>query len=182
MSEESLLKRFPNLSHSAWDIYSARKGRCNCAGFVIGFEANEMWPVEDEYSSYYWPEHLTKELSVPNFQLAYQSFGFSVCGDGSFDDSVIKIAIYKYADQTPSHVAWQHASQQHWHSKIGYEEDIIHELDALNGPRKAYGTPACFMQTSIERFRSLWHQHAASRAPRNGDKIAACEQELGLNP
>jgi hypothetical protein len=182
MSEESLLKRFPNLISSPWHIYSARSGRCNCAGFVIGFEANEMWPVEEPYSSCYWPEHLSKELSVPNFQKAYESFEFTVCDNGSFDDSIVKIVIYKYANEEPSHVAWQHGTKRHWHSKIGSEEDIIHELEALSGPKRAYGTPALFMQIPLEGFRKLWHRHATSRSPRNDYQIAQCELELGLNP
>ncbi len=181
MSEESLLKRFPKLNDSAWAIYSARRGRCNCAGFAIGFESNEMWPADDDYSTAFWPEHLPTDLNMTNFQRAYESFGFAVCDDGDFEDQVVKIAIYQYSNGEPSHVAWQHSSQRHWHSKIGADEDIIHELDALSGPKRAYGVPVLFMQVTLERYRELWREFRHSRAPRDGLKIAECEIELGLN-
>jgi hypothetical protein len=118
---------------------------------------------------------------MDNFRQAYEHFGFTVCTDGSFDDSVIKIAIYQYADNKPSHVAWQHASQKHWHSKIGSEEDIIHELEALCGIKRAYGKPALFMQISLPDFRKLWHTYEPSRVPRTDYALALCERELGLN-
>lgn len=142
-----------------------------------------MWPVDDDDSPTFWPAHLPKTESLKNFQDAYQSYGFTLCDSASFDDQeVVKIAIYRYLTGKPSHVAWQHARQKHWHSKIGSEEDIIHELDALNGPKPAYGAPALFMQISLDGFRKLWHEFAVSRRPRNGTPIAECERDLELNP
>jgi hypothetical protein len=92
------------------------------------------WPDLEEVA--YWPEGITREETVDAFVQAYRSLGYEPCKDARLEHGVEKIAIYAVSGQ-PTHVARQLANGM-WSSKLGPQEDIEHDYNALEGP--AYGS------------------------------------------
>lgn len=167
MSREELERQFPNLVGSNWEPRSKSTYRYNCAAYAIGFEARAMWP--ESRGPYAW--NTAKTLALKSFRLEFEEYGFVVCSDGSFENGFIKIAVYTDDDRTPTHVARQDPDSKMWLSKCGDGEDIIHELDALNGPEPAYGEPALFMKIARDVFKGIY---ASFKKSRQHDESSEC--------
>jgi len=96
---------------------------------------------------HYWPPGVDRSYFVPAFIEAYATIGYKVCADGSLDPSCEKIVLYTNDFGGVEHVARQ-LSDGRWTSKIGNEEDIIHENpQSLKG---GYGEPTVFMQRPLK--------------------------------
>jgi hypothetical protein len=116
----------------------------NCIGFAAGRSDVVWWP--DEYpdpQSDYWPQGILREESVPAFVELFQSLGYELCSDGDLEARFEKVAIYALG-QKPTHAARQLTTGA-WTSKLGVEEDIVHEKpESLDGP--CYGSVVQFLR------------------------------------
>lgn len=146
---------FPHLG--VWECHSPRTPvggphpRCNCWAFAAG-ENTRRWEP-DPSNQYYWPSN-TREYTVPAFIDAYRTRGYEPCVDDLLNSSYEKIAIYANAGGTVTHAARQ-LSDGRWISKLGDEEDIIHETpESLNSA--VYGHPVLFMKRDLPRSPHGW--------------------------
>jgi hypothetical protein len=133
--------QFPYLGN--WTQSSKRCPRYNCAAFAAGDESQKWDPFPP--GVHYWPLDVPRSYSLTAFIEAYNAIRYSVCEDGSLDLFYEKIAIYMNEYGGVVHVARQLLSGQ-WTSKMGNEEDIIHESPESLGV--GYGEPRCFMRRS----------------------------------
>jgi hypothetical protein len=136
-------QHFPNLGR--WLKTSERDPDYNCAAFAAG-EQQQRW---DPFPPgvYYWPSGVNRSYQIADFIEAYKTRGYSVCADGSLKTDREKIVIYTNQYGSVEHVARQ-LSDGRWTSKIGDEEDIVHETpESLS---VGYGTPTLYMQRHRE--------------------------------
>ncbi len=160
MPREDLERDFPRLVGTNYEPKSKHTIVYNCASFAIGFEGNYMWPIS--HGPYAWKGE--RVLSLKNVRLEFEGYGFQSCGNNdSFEDGVIKIAIYTDDDGLPTHIARQNPEHKMWVSKCGDKEDIIHELEALNGSEPAYGRASLFMRIDAKAFDALHEDFADTR-------------------
>ena len=138
---------FPNLQAGAWQVTSPPDNRYNCIAFAVGRTDVYWWPDEYPDPNFdYWPPGILREESIAAFVQLFESLAYEVCADGTLEPGFVKIAIYALQD-TPTHAARQLDTGQ-WTSKLGVEEDIVHEkLEALAGP--CYGSAVQFMRRLI---------------------------------
>jgi hypothetical protein len=146
--------KFPHLG--VWEFHSprtppgGRHPRYNCWAFAAG-ENTRRWEP-DPGNQYYWPSSM-REYTVPAFIDAYRSHGYELCADGFLDHSCLKIAIYATVDGVVKHAARQLPNGR-WTSKLGDEEDIIHEApESLSSTD--YGQPVCFMKMELPTARGI---------------------------
>jgi hypothetical protein len=140
---------FPHLGN--WIESSKRCPRYNCAAFAAEDESQKWDPFPP--GAHYWPPRVPRSYFLSAFIEAYATIGYEPCGDGSLDSSNEKIVIYTNEYGGVEHVARQLADGK-WTSKIGDQEDIIHENpDSL---RVGYGEPRCFLQRSRTRSERCW--------------------------
>jgi hypothetical protein len=117
----------------------------NCFAFAVGEKRRWWWPEAHGY----WPPQCERKATVHSLLCALATKGFSECEDGSFEAGLEKVAIYANGDEA-THVALQFVSRNgKWRSKIGYNVDIEHDLDQLNGP--VYGVPVKFVSRATSR-------------------------------
>ena len=137
---------FPNLGNT-WACHSPRtppRGQItpyNCHAFAAG-DTDRRWEP-DPSGQEYWPPGATRNYSLAAFVEAYQTIGYTVCTDGLLEDGHEKISLYVGARGIVEHTARQLADGR-WTSKLGYEEDIIHDTpESLSSA--TYGAPVCYM-------------------------------------
>lgn len=76
---------------------------------------------------------------------AYQTLGFMTCDSAELEAEFEKIALYVDDEGIPVHAAKQ-LSTGKWSSKLGWLEDIEHELEGLTGER--YGNVGQILRRS----------------------------------
>jgi hypothetical protein len=148
---------FPQLGiyedHSPTTYPGGPHPRYNCWAFAAG-ENQKRWEP-DPSNQYYWPPTAPREYSVPAFMAAYQTKGYEHCANGSLERSAEKIAIYATQDGRVQHAARQ-LSDGRWISKLGDEEDIIHQTpESLSST--VYGNPVQFMKRAVISQGSALH-------------------------
>ncbi|MBI3822407.1 MAG: hypothetical protein HY289_06975 [Planctomycetes bacterium] len=135
---------FPDLDKYSWAKTSDPDPKYNCIGFAAGRTDVFWWP--DDYpdaDSDYWPRGIAREETVAAFVQLFQSLGYEICSDGSLEVGYEKVAIYALGE-APTHAARQLSTGQ-WTSKLGPEEDIVHEnTESIAGP--CYGSVIQFMK------------------------------------
>ena len=131
-----LESRCPNLSSDEYQITSPEATNYNC--FAWAAEEDDFWwtPTGDPEDSV-WPDGVPRELTLEAFIQAYGTIGYFPCDNSEVEPGFQKIAIYAKEDSVndagqPTHAARQLPNGR-WTSKIGYFEDIEHELNALRG-------------------------------------------------
>lgn len=126
---------WPNLSKTKYTITSPHTRKYNCLAWAA-HEDDRWWsPVPEDDG--YWPVGVPREVTLQAFIKVYQTCGYEVCDEETVEPGFEKIAIYAKSDGTPTHVARQLENGM-WTSKLGYYEDIDHELEGLVG--ELYGT------------------------------------------
>jgi hypothetical protein len=86
-------------------------------------------------------------------------FGYEACLTGDYENGVHKVAIF-VSGGLPVHIAFQHGARGGiWMSKMGYEIDMEHSLDAVDSegcdPRfEGYGKPEKFMRKVVNNQRA----------------------------
>jgi|SRR5713101_4102382 len=119
----------------------------NCIAWAATGSADApwWWPIP---ASYYWPDGVSREVTIPAFLAAFATLGFVECDNGKLDSSFEKIALYgnrvPWGTIEPTHAARQLPDGK-WTSKLGVLEDITHNKDAdVNGP--IYGGVVHYMK------------------------------------
>ena len=152
MPLRELYQIFPNLAGTQPHITSPIDWDYNCVAWVVGDNTRWYEPFGDVLLSasppYYWPEGIPgrpNDKSYATYIGLFESYGFRAADNELVEPGYTKIAIYVKDDEF-RHVARQTADGR-WSSKIGKQEDIIHELRALeSGGPYGYGTATIFMK------------------------------------
>jgi len=138
---------FPNLDDDNYIHTSQPTPDYNCIAWAA--TVNDKWWQPDPYYAYYWPEGVPREYTLAAYEAAYQTVGFEVCENGTYESGYEKIVIYVDSSNVPQHAA-RLLNETHWTSKLGVSEDISHTTpEVLEG--QTYGTPKVFMKRELQR-------------------------------
>ncbi len=136
---------FPGLQSVRWQLTSDEDPRYNCHAYALG-ETQIFIDPNPELAAYpgiYWPRRVQRAPTLEAFTDLYGAEGYVECVDGSLEPGFEKLAIYVSTDGV-EHTARQMLNGS-WSSKIGYDEDIMHETPAaLEGT--TYGRVARYMK------------------------------------
>jgi hypothetical protein len=136
--------KWPNLSLSYYRVTSPKSQEYNCFAWAAGEDDRWWQPIPGD--RFYWPDGVPQEETVEAYIQAYQTLGYEIGNDDRLEPEYQKIAIYVNASGIPTHAARQLPNGQ-WTSKLGWLEDIEHELDGLEGDR--YGVVSQILKRSI---------------------------------
>jgi hypothetical protein len=115
--------------------------RYNCWAFAAG-ENSKRWEPGPS-GQYYWPPGIARNYGVAAFSSAFGTLGYRPCADGVLIPDCEKIVLYASALGLVTHAVRQ-IPDGRWISKLGDEEDIIHQSpDFLISA--CYGRPVLFM-------------------------------------
>jgi hypothetical protein len=137
--------RWPNLASTNYQVTSPKSQEYNC--FAWAAEDVERWwqPIPGE--EFYWTDGVPNEETLDAYIKAYQTLGYQPCDNEQLEIGYQKIAIYIDTKGTPTHAARQLSSGR-WTSKLGWFEDIEHELYGLTGER--YGVVGQILKRLME--------------------------------
>jgi hypothetical protein len=124
--------KWPNLSSTDYRVTSAKSQEYNCFAWAAGEDDRWWQPVPGE--QFYWPEGALLEETLAAYIQAYQTLGYEICDADLLETGYQKIALYIDPRGIPTHAARQLPNGK-WTSKLGWLEDIEHELDGLVGDR-----------------------------------------------
>src|SRR5579862_3984018 len=136
---------FPGLRTTPFRITSAAARKYNCIGWAANDDNNWWWPKGDA-PTIYWPSGVARELTLNAFAAVFVLFGYTVGGDDSLETGFEKVALFADPNDVPTHASRQLQSGR-WTSKLGYAEDIEHDLRALEG--EVYGTVALILKRPL---------------------------------
>ena len=136
-----LMTIFPGLRNNIFDITSPPDKKYNCIAWAAEDTNNFWWPERGGY----WPRESPRIVTLDAFVAAFETLGYTVCGNELYEEGLVKIAIFVRDEGSPTHAARQLPNGR-WTSKCGRYKDIKHELIALCGPKPAYGNIACYMK------------------------------------
>jgi len=142
---ERLQAAFPGLGTTSFQITSPPDFNYNCIAWAAGVVSDWWWPIGDARETY-WPEGPERQITLDAFIAAFQTLGYAACGNDSLEAGFEKIAIFTDPNRKPTHAARQLPNGR-WTSKLGYSEDIEHELRALEGA--IYGSVVLFMRKPL---------------------------------
>jgi hypothetical protein len=141
---------FPELALGGYSVTSARSRRYNCIAWAAGDSDKWWWPgpnLEEEY----WPATVERVETLNAFRAVFVSLGYTDCEGDELEPGFEKIALFATDKKAPTHGARQLLGGR-WTSKIGYLEDIEHDLRDLEGT--AYGMVVLVMKRPIENASS----------------------------
>jgi hypothetical protein len=117
----------------------------NCIAWAAGVDTEWWWPLKQ--AGYEWPgmrHEIPGQETIENFISAFESRGFTCCGNGKYENGFEKVALYVDGNQHPTHAA-RLLPTGVWTSKLGDDEDIEHKtLKCLEG--KQYGRVCVYMR------------------------------------
>jgi hypothetical protein len=90
---------------------------------------NWWWPDAAQQDT--WPVGIAREATLAAFQDAFSSLGYAICDSEELEVGFERIALFALAG-APKHAARQLPTGR-WTSKIGFLEDIEHDLRDLEG-------------------------------------------------
>lgn len=131
---------FPQFNKQNHNVTSDDDAKYNCIAFAAGFTDRRMWPIF--HPDFWWPRNVPCVETVSAFVTLFESHGYVICSDGSYEIGKEKIGIWTKKDGTPTHAARQ-LSNTKWASKLGRWYDIEHQRDAVSDGE--YGSPHTFM-------------------------------------
>lgn len=118
----------PGLTDQTCQITSPTGNLYNCIAWAAGDVTRWWWPIPLRGINY-WPSGITREESLHAFVAAFGTRGFVPCNDGSLENNTEKVALF--AKQVGARIIPTHAARQlesgKWTSKMGPQEDIIHD-------------------------------------------------------
>jgi hypothetical protein len=135
--------KWPNLSHTDYQVTSLKSQEYNC--FSWAAEDTDRWWQPIPGDQFYWPDGVPQKETLEAYIQAYRTLGYEPCNDEKLESGYQKIAIYVASNRIPTHAARQLANGK-WTSKLGWLEDIEHELDGLIGDR--YGVVGQILKRS----------------------------------
>jgi hypothetical protein len=133
---------FPGLRTTLFDVTSPATREYNCIAWAAGDAARWWWPDPDPDAAVYWPSFVPLEETLNAFVAAFATLGYVPCSGEHVENGFEKVALF-VADGAPTHAARQRANGR-WTSKLGFQEDIEHDLHALSGDE--YGTVALLLK------------------------------------
>jgi hypothetical protein len=167
-----LLNRvFSNLATARWSFNSPKDTGYQCIAWAACQTKRIWWPWD--HPNYYWPPGFAKlpifsSVPVAHFAEMFEKrFGYQKCDESAYEIGYQKVAIYANATGV-THMARQHFFGNRWLSKLGEEEDIIHEKTSdiegsVNPMANTYGVASYYMRrswlTALRTgciFRCLW--------------------------
>lgn len=125
ISTHDLEMTFPNLKQEGYKLTSPFDISYNCIAWSTG--ANDLWWWPE---GYYWPDNLSRAVTVEAFVALYNSLGYEECDTDTMEVGYEKIALYANKNNEPTHAARQ-LSTGKWTSKLGRAEDIEHTLNGI---------------------------------------------------
>jgi hypothetical protein len=128
-------QNFPKLASSPHKVTSPKTAAYNCIAWAAADTSRWWWP--DPFFQYYWPPLAKREETLAVFITVFKSLGYLEMNIDPTSPGE-KVALYALGG-SPTHAARQLPSGR-WTSKLGPEEDIEHELTAIEGP--TYGSVA----------------------------------------
>lgn len=139
---------FTNAAGKLCDKKSPKSDKYNCIAFAMGDVDRWWWPTKKPTAGVFWPLRGAghREPFVSNFMNMLQHQGFALCPSGAYEVGFEKVAMYAKPFDQVTHLA-RLLSDGTWHSKLGPDEDVIHELEALEGTK--YGKVVGFYRKSI---------------------------------
>ena len=138
-----LLTLFPGLRTTPFRVTSPAAHKYNCIAWAANDASDWWWP---EGKDAVWPDSATREKTLSAFTAAFLTIGYLVAGDESLEPGFEKIALFADSAGVPTHAARQFPSGA-WTSKLGYAEDIEHELHALEGDN--YGVVSLILRRPL---------------------------------
>ena len=124
--------RYPNLALTEYAVTSPKSQEYNCFAWVAGDQERWWQPTpEDEF---YWVPGVPMEETLSAYIQAYQTLGYAICDNAVLETGYEKIALYVNDEGIPTHAAKQLLTGK-WSSKLGWLEDIEHELEGLVGEK-----------------------------------------------
>src|SRR5579863_9394501 len=126
----ALYPHFTHLPNANWSIKSPFDTSYQCIAWAACRTDRQWWPWN--HPSFYWPPGFRKypvgsAVPVADFMAVFQQkFGYQACNSPNFEIGYQKIAIYEDALGT-THMARQRFLGSGWLSKLGFNEDIVHE-------------------------------------------------------
>jgi hypothetical protein len=142
--KNAIEKAFPKLAGTQWQISSNQDPKYNCIAFAAG-KTNKPWWPDPRFQSH-WPG-TKRSAEIDNFVSVFQSeLGYERCIDGTLEDGYEKICLYEKSSKG-THMARQLGSGS-WTSKLGPEEDIIHEVPE-HLENEQYGKASIFLRRKI---------------------------------
>ncbi len=140
---QHLESRFPKLKDTDYQVDSPQDKTYNCIAWSVGEKQRSWWPNPHPFANCYWPDEAPEQATMYAFKEAYRSLGYEVCDSEELEEGYQKVAIYADQHGNPKHAARQ-TEDGKWASKCGDFEDILHELEGLEGD--AYGSVSCVMK------------------------------------
>jgi hypothetical protein len=137
---QRLVKIFPGLSQSPFELTSEPTPSYNCIAWAAGVNDQFWWP-----GATMWPKNAKKKVTREAFVQAFATRGFAPCEHPDPEEGFEKIALYE-RDGEPTHAARQ-LPDGRWSSKLGQAHDIAHSIEALNGDQ--YGEPVLYLKRPI---------------------------------
>lgn len=103
-------------------------------------------PLDPDNDAVYWPAGVAREETLPAFVAAFATLGYASTADETYEPGFEKIALFANAG-FPTHAARQ-LPEGRWASKLGFLEDIEHDLQDLAGTE--YGEVIQFFKRRLE--------------------------------
>lgn len=135
-----------NYPHLLWEGFketSSEDSAYNCIAWAVASDTERWWWPPGGNGSY-WPEGISKDVSVAAFIEAFALAGFEECLDATPEDGYEKLALYTN-DGQPSHAARQLPSGK-WTHKIGQNVDIETTLKGVEDSLTRYGRAVKFFR------------------------------------
>ncbi|HYV35445.1 MAG TPA: hypothetical protein VE988_07065, partial [Gemmataceae bacterium] len=127
---------FPGLQNSSFRVSSPATRAYNCIGWAAGDAKHWWWPdVDPDNDTIYWPPGIAMEETLDAFVAAFATLGYVPCFGADFEPGFEKVALFAIG-AVPTHAARQLPNGR-WTSKLGFREDIEHDLQTVSG--EAYG-------------------------------------------
>ncbi len=126
---------FPGLSRSLYRVTSPVSRDYNCIAWAAGDTTHWWWPDPDN-DAIFWPAGVALVETLDAFVAAFATLGYAPCSGDELENGFEKVALFA-KQGLPTHAARQLPSGR-WTSKLGWREDIEHDLHAVSGD--LYGT------------------------------------------
>jgi hypothetical protein len=133
---EPLEACFPGLATSSFRVTSPATRDYNCIAWAAGDTSHWWWPdLDPDNDALFWPPSAPLEERVDAFVAAFATLGYAPDSSAEFEPGFEKVALFARGAEA-THAARQLPSGR-WSSKLGFSEDIEHDLHAVSG--EAYG-------------------------------------------
>ena len=133
--------QFPNSRDEPFGMTSPHTPSYNCIAWAFGDNSKWFWP--DPENTYYWPENISREVTIESFIQLFNSIGYIVCNGQELELEYEKIAVFTDENGEPTHAARQ-LENGFWTSKLGRHIDVQHTINSIE--EGDYGMVELFMK------------------------------------